>query len=74
MYIKGGVGVVDEYLDSERMYYSQLFYRSYLNNPQRHEIHIVFVWNTELHLNVMQSFYVHYSHAYYQWSLYTCSI
>ena len=54
-----GVGVVDENPDSERMYYNQLFYRSYLSDQQRHEIHIAFVWNTELHLNVMQSFYAH---------------
>ena len=54
-----GVGVVDEKPDSERMYYNQLFYRSHLRDQQRHEIHIIFVWNTELHLNVMQSFYAH---------------
>ena len=47
-----GVGVVEENPDSERMYYSQLFYRSYLSHQQRHEIHIIFTWNTELHINV----------------------
>ena len=51
-----GIGVIEENPDSERMYYNQLFYRS-LSHQQRHEIHIAFVWNTELHLNVMQSFY-----------------
>ena len=53
-----GVGVIEESPDSDRMYYSQLFYRD-LSHQQRHEIHIAFVWNTELHLNVMQSFYVY---------------
>ena len=51
-----GVGVIEENSDSQRMYYSQLFYRSYLGHQQRHEIHMIFTWNTELHLNVMQSF------------------
>ena len=45
-----GVGVVDENPNSERMYYSQLFYRSYLSHQQ---IHITFVWNDEAHINVM---------------------
>ena len=53
-----GAAVIEENPDSERMYYSQLFYRSYLSRQQKHEIHIIFVWNTELHLNVMQSFYI----------------
>ena len=52
-----GVGVIEEDPDSERMYYNQLFYRN-LSHQQRHEIHIIFTWNTELHLNVMQSFSV----------------
>ena len=50
-----GVGVIEENSDSERMYYSQLFYRSLSHH---HEIHIIFIWNTELHINVKQSFYV----------------
>ena len=53
-----GVGVIEENPDSDRMYYSQLFYRD-LSHQQSHEIHITFVWNTELHLNVMQSFYMY---------------
>ena len=48
-----GVGVVDENPNSERMYNSQLFYRSYLSHQQSHEIHITFVWNVEAHINVM---------------------
>ena len=47
-----GVGAIEENPESERMYYNQLFYHSYLSHQQRHEIHIVFVWNTELHINV----------------------
>ena len=44
-----GVGVVDESSVSERKYYSQIFYRSYLSHQQRHEINIIFAWNTEAH-------------------------
>ena len=47
-----GVGVVEENPVSERMYYSQLFYRSYHSHQQRHEIHITFTWNTDTHINV----------------------
>ena len=54
-----GVGVVDESSDSERKYYSQLFYRSYLSHQQRHEIHIIFAWNTEAHI------YVSFSSSFY---------
>ena len=54
-----GIGVIEENPDSERMYYSQLFYCSSLSHhQQRHEICIIFVWNTELHINVMQSLYL----------------
>ena len=49
-----GVGVVEENPVSERLYYSQLFYRSYHSHQQGHEsdIYIIFTWNTEAHLNV----------------------
>ena len=47
-----GVGVIDESSDLERKYYSQLFYRSYISHQQRHAIHIIFIWNTEAHINV----------------------
>ena len=57
--IFSGVGVVDESSDSERKYYSQLFYRSYLSHQQRHEIHIIFAWNTEAHI------YVSFSSSFY---------
>ena len=49
-----GVGVVDE--NPERLYYNQLIY--YNNqSQQRHnvEIHIVFTWNTNTHINVSYS-------------------
>ena len=49
-----GVGAIEENPDPERMYYNQLFYRSYFSHQQRHEIHIIFTWNTELHIYVMQ--------------------
>ena len=47
-----GVGVIEESSVSGRKYYSQLFYRSYISHQQRHEIHIIFTWNTEAHINV----------------------
>ena len=53
--VKGfsGIGVIDESPVSERMYYSQLFYRScYSSHQQKHEVHITFIWNTEAHINV----------------------
>ena len=50
-----GVGVIEENPASERKYYSQLFYRSYLSHQQRHEINIIFAWNTEAHINVSYS-------------------
>ena len=53
--VKGfsGIGIIDENPNSERMYYSQLFYCSYFSHQQSHEIHITFVWNDEAHINVM---------------------
>ena len=50
-----GVGVIEENPDSERMYYSQLFYSSFYSNQQTHDIHITFTWNTEPHINVSYS-------------------
>ena len=50
-----GVGVIEENPDSERMYYSQLFYRSFYSHQQTHDIHIAFTWNTEPHINVSYS-------------------
>ena len=50
-----GVGVVEENRVSERLYYSQLFYRSYHSHQHVHEIHIIFTWNTEAHINVSYS-------------------
>ena len=51
--VKGfsGFGVSEENPDSERMYYNQLIYYS---NPsqQRHDIHIIYTWNTDAHINV----------------------
>ena len=47
-----GVGVIAENPFSERMYYSQLFYRSFYRHQQKHDIYITFTWNTEAHINV----------------------
>ena len=51
-----GYGVVEEESsDSKRMYYSQVFYRGPHNHQHSHQIDIVFVWNTEAHINVSHS-------------------
>ena len=54
-----GYGVAEESPVSERLYYSQLFYRSYHSHRQRHEVHIIFTWNTEAHVNVSYLFKIH---------------
>jgi hypothetical protein len=55
--VKGfsGFGVTEDNPDSERLYYNHLFYRSN-HSQQRHEIYIVFTWNTDAHINVSHSF------------------
>ena len=50
-----GFGVIEESPVSERLYFCQVFYRGYHSHPQVHEIHIIFTWNTEAHLNVSYS-------------------
>ena len=60
-----GVGVIEESPVSERLYYSQLFYRSYHSHQQGHEIYIIFTWNTEAHINV--SYSPDFIYAYYEW-------
>ena len=57
-----GVGVteegpVSEEPVSERLYYNQLFYCNNQGHQQRHDIHIIYTWNTEAHINVSHSFY-----------------
>ena len=47
-----GFGVTEESPASERLYYNQLFYFSYPRHQRKHEIHIIFTWNTEAHINV----------------------
>jgi hypothetical protein len=46
-----GFGATEEKPDSERLYYNQLFYRSN-HSQQRHDIHIIYTWNTDAHINV----------------------
>ena len=50
-----GVGIIEENPNSERMYYSKLFYSSCLSHhhQQKYEIHIIFIWNTKLHIKVI---------------------
>ena len=50
-----GFGVAEEDPDSERMYYNQLIY--YSNHSQRRrDIHIIYTWNTDAHINVSYLF------------------
>lgn len=47
-----GYGVIEEgNSESKRVYYCQPFYRP-LSLQQRHEICIIFIWNTEAHIDV----------------------
>ena len=46
-----GYGVTQEGEDSERKYYSRPFYHPH-SHQQSHQIDIIFVWNTEPHINV----------------------
>ena len=50
-----GFGVAEENPDSERMYYNQLIYYSN-HSQQRYDIHIIYTWNTDAHINVSYSF------------------
>ena len=50
-----GFGVAEEKPDSERMYYNQLIYYSN-HSQQRHDIHIIYTWNTDAHINVSYLF------------------
>ena len=61
--VKGfsGFGATDESPSSERLYYNQLFFCSNFSHQQMHnlvEIHIVFTWNTEAHINVSHSLFL----------------
>ena len=52
-----GVGVIEEELVSHRLYYNQLFYCGNQDHQQGHDIHIIYTWNTEAHINVSHSSY-----------------
>lgn len=62
-----GFGVTEEKSVSERLYYNQLFYCSN-QSQQRHDIHIIYTWNTEAHINVshLTQFIVLYSSEFAQ--------
>ena len=49
-----GIGATEDGTASERKYYNQLFYRRL--NRSEHDIHIIYTWNTEAHINVSHSF------------------
>ena len=49
-----GFGVTEEKSVLRRLYYNQLFYYSN-DSQQRHDIHIIYTWNTEAHINVSHS-------------------
>ena len=55
--VMSGFGVTEESPLSERLYYNQVFYRSNHSHQQMTvDIHIVFTWNTEAHINVSYAF------------------
>ena len=49
-----GFGVIEERSVSKRLYFNQLFY--YDNEIHQHgrDIHIIYTWNTEAHINVIR--------------------
>jgi hypothetical protein len=47
-----GFGVAEENPDSERLYYNQLFYCGNPNQQRYFDIHIIYTWNTDTHINV----------------------
>ena len=53
-----GLGVIQKGQVSERLYYNQVLYRSYHSHQKGHDsdIHIIFTWNTEAHINVSYSY------------------
>jgi hypothetical protein len=47
-----GFGVTEETSVSERLYYNQLFYCDSECHQYGHDIHIIYTWNTEAHIDV----------------------
>ena len=47
-----GLGVTEEKSVSNRLYYNQLFYCDSEVHEDRHDIHLIYTWNTETHINV----------------------
>jgi hypothetical protein len=47
-----GIGVTEEKSISERLYYNQLFYCDNEVHQDGHDIHLIYTWNTEAHINV----------------------
>ena len=50
-----GFGVTEEGPVIERLYYNQLFYCNSQGHQHGHDIHIIYTWNTEAHINVSHS-------------------
>ena len=50
-----GFGVTEEKSVSERLYYNQIFYCRNEGHQHGHDIHIIYTWNTEAHINVSHS-------------------
>ena len=47
-----GLGVTEEKSVSDRLYYNQLFYCDSEVHEDGHDIHLIYTWNTEAHINV----------------------
>jgi hypothetical protein len=56
--VKGfsGFGITEEKPVSEKLYYNQLFYCANEGHQHGRDIHIIYTWNTEAHINVSYVF------------------
>ena len=61
-----GFGITEERSVSERLYYNQLFYCDSEVHQHRCDIHIIYTWNTEAHINV--------SHAFIRYNIVICEL
>ena len=51
-----GLGITEDRSLSKRLYFNQLFYCDNEVHQHRRDIHIIYTWNTEAHINVTHPF------------------
>ena len=54
-----GLGITEDRSLSKRLYFNQLFYCDNEVHQHRRDIHIIYTWNTEAHINVNHAFIQH---------------